>query len=292
MRRNPEITRFERSSPPRLPVRAIDEGGPGGHAGPPSRFERAGPEDFRGGRGCGGRGGPFFRGAPPDDFRREPWNGGGRGGLAPAPPDREDYGRRGGGRFRDDIPGIGRGGGSGGAGGGPGGREECLSRSDLAAERARVSLHPRPRCFVYPYPLSLHLYRYHDLTLHARLTQQCLLSFVLACCLLLADVALTPPPFSVSSTSAARFLLAAEKPHGISKPCSLCHTCFFSKPLPMRPCCCQHPHALNSFSCAQHALIARGGEDAAARHTKCALPTHSPSHDNTVRRLWCSQTPS
>jgi hypothetical protein len=121
MRRNSEAGRFDRPSPPRSVGR--DEG-PVAHGG--SRFDRI--DDFRG----GGRGGGYpFRGAPPrDDFRGgpPPWNGGGRGG----PPDRDEYGRGGGGRFRD--------GGDMGRGGGrpPPGREECLSRSDLAAERARV----------------------------------------------------------------------------------------------------------------------------------------------------------
>ena len=125
MRRNAEAGRFDRqSSPPRLTGRgSVDEGGPG-HGG--SRFERM--EDFRGGGVAGGRGGGFYRVAPPDDFRREPWSGGGRGG----PLDRDEYGRVGGGRFRESVSGIGR-------GVGRGGREECLSRSDLAAERARVS---------------------------------------------------------------------------------------------------------------------------------------------------------
>lgn len=85
-----------------------------------SRFDRV--DEFRGGRGGGGRGG-FFRGGPPDDFRREPWNGRGRGGV---PLERDDYERA---RFRD-LPGLGR--------EGPGGREKGLSRSDFAAERARV----------------------------------------------------------------------------------------------------------------------------------------------------------
>jgi len=117
LRRNPD-GRFERSSPPRA---GMQLGRAGDDAPMPGRFDRP-SEDLRGGRG-GERGGGFFRGAPPDDFRRESWNGRGRGG----PPDRDDHDR---GRFREPPPGMGR--------GGPGGREERLSRSDLAAERARV----------------------------------------------------------------------------------------------------------------------------------------------------------
>ena len=114
LRRNPD-GRFERSSPPR------GEPPPMG-----SRFDRA--DEFRGGRG-GGRGG-FFRGGPPDDFRREPWNDRGRGGPLErgGPVERDDYDR---GRFRD-MPGVGMG------RGGPGARDKGLSRSDFAAERARV----------------------------------------------------------------------------------------------------------------------------------------------------------
>ena len=97
------------------------------------RFDRGSPgpsrpfdarDDFRGGGGRGGFGGARggFRGGAPDDFRREdfrrePWSGGGRGGH----PDRD------GGRFREGPPVEGRG----------GGREEVLSRSDLAVERER-----------------------------------------------------------------------------------------------------------------------------------------------------------
>ena len=138
MRRNAEAGRFDRqSSPPRLTGRgSVDEGGPG-HGG--SRFERM--EDFRGGGVAGGRGGGFYRVAPPDDFRREPWSGGGRGG----PLDRDEYGRVGGGRFRESVSGIGR-------GVGRGGREECLSRSDLAAERARVSC----LCSIHHHHNALH----------------------------------------------------------------------------------------------------------------------------------------